>query len=122
MSISSLSILVAALLPYAGTVLAKSRMPLRANAAPREHVDRESGWRKRAGWAERNGFEAFPLFAAAVLVALHNGASDAAIAPWALSFIGFRVAYLAAYVANASTLRSLVWTGGLVCCIRLFFL
>src|SRR3546814_10004956 len=39
------------------------------NAAPRDYFEQSTGWRKRAHWAQLNSFEAFPAFAAAVIIA-----------------------------------------------------
>eukprot|EP01035_Chromulina_nebulosa_P035064 gene35064-47116_t len=38
------------------------------NAAPRVMLAKLDGWRQRANWAQLNGFEAFPPFAAAVII------------------------------------------------------
>ena len=60
-------LLVAALLPYFTVGLAKSGGF--DNHAPRPSLEGLRGWRRRAVWAHQNHFEAFPAFAAAVIVA-----------------------------------------------------
>src|SRR3546814_7254438 len=61
-------VLVAALLPFLFTGLAKASKRF-DNAAPRDYFEQSTGWRKRAHWAQLNSFEAFPAFAAAVIIA-----------------------------------------------------
>ncbi len=113
-------ILVAGVLPYVTTGLAKTGGF--DNRAPREWVGSLTGWRQRADWAHRNHFEAFPLFAAAVLVATLSHVPQSRIDGLAGAYIVFRLAYTAAYVADQATLRSAVWFGGVACVIALFVL
>lgn len=114
-------ILVAGLLPYWSTVASKWRRDYK-NAAPRAGVDRLPPFNQRAYWAQLNAFEAFPLFAAAVIIA-HlsvSRADQAWINGLAVAFVGFRVLYTLAYFYDKPTLRSLLWAGGLLCVIGLF--
>jgi uncharacterized MAPEG superfamily protein len=124
MSTAFWCVFVAALLPYLGTVTAKlgARMPGRANANPREWLDQLSGWPKRAHWYQLNSFEAFPAFAAAVLIAAHVQAPQARLDLLAMAFIGFRLAHYVCYLANWPRLRSTVWFGGVGCVVWLFLL
>ena len=117
-------VLAAALLPYLGTMLAKAggRMPIRNNRNPREWLDQLQGWPKRAHWAQQNGFEAFPPFAAAVLTAQMLHAPQPRVDQLALAFIGFRLAHLVAYLTDLASLRSLLWFGGMGCMVWLFVL
>ena len=55
-------VLAAMFLPYLWVGFAKSGGF--DNAAPRETLEHLEGWRKRADWAQKNAFEAFPPFAA----------------------------------------------------------
>jgi uncharacterized MAPEG superfamily protein len=112
-------ILVAGLLPYWPTVASKWRRDYN-NAAPRAHVDRLAPRNQRAYWAQLNAFEAFPLFAAAVIIAHLAGAPQAQVDALAVAFTGFRVAYTLAYIYDKPTLRSLLWSGGVLCVIGLF--
>lgn len=114
-------ILVAGLLPYWPTVASKWRRDY-SNAAPRAGVDKLQPFNQRAYWAQLNAFEAFPLFAAAVIIA-HlsvSRADQAWINGLAVAFVGCRVLYTLAYVYDKPTLRSLLWSGGLLCVIGLF--
>jgi uncharacterized MAPEG superfamily protein len=83
------------------------------NNNPREWAAKLTGWQQRAHAAERNGFEAMPLFAAAVIFAQMAQADQARIDMLALAFIGIRVVYVAMYLMNQGSLRTLVWTAGL---------
>ena len=62
-------VLIAGLLPYVATLTAKIGGEKFDNRDPREWLNRQSGHRQRANAAQLNSFEAFPLFAAAVVVA-----------------------------------------------------
>lgn len=112
-------VLAAALLPYFTVVLSKAR-PGFDNRAPRPWLEQLDGWRKRAYWAHQNGFEAFPAFAAAVVIAHLAQAPQGRIDVLALVFVAARIAYVAAYVADAAHLRSLVWSVGFLSMVGLF--
>ncbi len=112
-------ILVAGLLPYWPTVVSKLR-PDYDNASPRTGVDRLPPRQQRAYWAQLNAFEAFPLFAAAVIIAHLTQANQAWVDGLAVAFVGFRVAYTLAYIYDRPSPRSLLWTGGVLCIIGLF--
>lgn len=113
-------VLVAGLLPYLATVTAKAGSRF-DNNNPRDWLAQQSGWRRRANAAQSNGFEAFPLFAAGVIVAHLARAPQARVDHLALGFIAARVAYLGAYIADVASLRSVVWMAGLGCAVALFF-
>lgn len=112
-------VLAAGLLPYLATVLAKGGTRF-DNRLPREWLARQSGWRARAHAAQLNGFEAFPLFAAAVLVAQQTGAPQARVDALALAFVAARLLYVGAYVADVAWLRSLVWMVGIGSAVAIF--
>lgn len=120
MSIAFWCVLVAGLLPYLGATIAKAGGRRYDNRDPREWLARQEGWRKRADNFQANSFEAFPLFAAAVIVAHLTGAEPSRIDQLALIFVAARLAYLAAYLANWHAARSVVWMIGLVATIVLF--
>ena len=65
-----------------------------------------------ASVALANGFEALPLFIAGVLLAQMAQADQGRIDLLAMAFVGIRVAYIAAYLANQGNLRSLIWFAG----------
>lgn len=123
MTIALWCILVAALLPLVFTAIAKYGHEAgihRLNRQPRVFQAELSGFRARAHWAHLNGIEAFPPFAAAVLVAQLVHAPQGRIDALALAFIALRVIYGAFYLADKPPLRSLSWFLGLACVIGLF--
>lgn len=119
MTIGYWMILVAGLLPYWPTVASKWRRDY-DNAAPRAGIDRLKPRQQRAYWAQLNAFEAFPLFAAAVIIAHLTRAQQPWVDGLAVAFVGFRVVYTLAYIYDKPLLRSLVWTGGFLSVIGLF--
>ena len=119
MTIAKWCVLAACLLPIATVALAKgkaARLSRRNggydNNNPREWESKLSGWQQRANAAQANGFEALPLFIAGVLFAQMAQADQGRIDLLAMAFVGIRVAYVAAYLANLGTLRSLIWCAG----------
>lgn len=122
MNSSALAVLVAGLLPVVCAGIAKWGAKGFDNHAPRAWLERQSGHRARANAAQQNSFEAFPLFAAAVVMALHNGANGQTVATWAWCFVAIRIVYICCYVSDRATLRSIVWVLGLAVTIRLYVL
>lgn len=117
MSTAYWCVLVAALLPYLWTVIAKSSGDGRFdNRNPREWLANQDNPRvSRANAAQLNAFEAFAPFAAGVLLAQLAGVRHEVITWLAVTFIACRVLHGLLYIANLATLRSLVWTGGFAC-------
>lgn len=120
MTLAYWCVLVAALMPLAFAVIAKAGGRQYTNRRPRAWLAVLEGWRQRANWTQQNSLEAFPAFAAAVIIAHQLEAAQDAVNVLAMSFIGFRMGYGAAYIGDTPTLRSLLWLGGLVCVIALF--
>jgi uncharacterized MAPEG superfamily protein len=83
------------------------------NAEPRKWAERQAGWMKRAHAAHLNGFEALPLFIAAVILAQQAHANQDRIDILALAFVLIRVTYSIIYISNLATLRTLVWLAGI---------
>lgn len=119
MSLAYWCILIAAILPYPIVILAKANKNF-DNRAPREQLAHAEGYRKRANWAQFNAFEAFPPFAAAVIIAQLQHAPQATVDTLALTFITMRVLHATFYVLDKPTLRSIVWTVGFACVMGLF--
>jgi uncharacterized MAPEG superfamily protein len=119
MTIAFWCVLAAALIPYFTVGFAKYR-PDFDNARPREWLARLEGWRARAFWAHQNAFEAFPPFAAGVIIAQLAGAPQGRVDLLALVFIAARIAYSALYMLDRATLRTIVWTVGIACVVGLF--
>jgi uncharacterized MAPEG superfamily protein len=113
-------VLVAALMPYVATYIAKAGGERFSNRNPRAWLERQQGFRARANAAQANGFESFPFFAAAVIVAHLTHAPQDRIDALAVLFILARAAFLVCYLADWHWARSIVWTMGMVATITLF--
>jgi uncharacterized MAPEG superfamily protein len=92
------------------------------NARPRDPSFYEDPIRARALGAHQNGLEAFPFFAAAVLLAEFRIAPQRLIDELAILFLIVRVAYVFTYLGNRPTLRSILWSIGFAINIAIFFL
>ena len=113
-------VLVAGLLPYVATGIAKSQKGF-DNVNPRDWLAKQEGFRARAHAAQLNSFEAFPFFAAAVIVSQLRGAPVDTVNMLAIIFVVARAAYIACYVANLASLRSVAWFVGIGCVVAMFF-
>ena len=109
-------VLIAALLPYACSYVAKFKaFGKRAdaggydNADPRAWLARQQGWQARANAAQANSFEALPFFIGAVLIAHQTGAAQTRLDILALLFVTLRIIYAVLYVAGLPTARSAIW-------------
>ena len=120
MTIAFWCVFVAGLLPYLGTVVAKVAGERYNNRDPRAWLDRQTGFRRRADNAQKNGFEAFPFFAAAVVVAHLVHAPQPRVDTLAIVFIVARLGYFVCYLANWQAVRSLVWAVAFGACIAIF--
>jgi len=119
MTIANWCILAACMLPTATIGLAKlasAKLPRGAgrynNKRPREWTAGLTGWQARANAAQMNGFEILPLFIAGVVLAQQAHADQGRVDLLAMSFIGLRLAYVAAYLANIDAVRTLCWVAG----------
>lgn len=122
MTIAFWCVLIAGLLPFAAVGIAKwDKTYLRHNNQPREWEAKLTGKGARAHAAHLNTFEAFPLFAVAVIIAAFCKAPQAIVDGIAVAFVLARVAYIWCYVADRATLRSTVWMVGLALNVLLFF-
>lgn len=109
-------ILIAALLPYVWIAVAKTGAPAYDNGDPRRWLARQDSRRVRhANAAHLNAFEAFPAFAAGVLMAQWAGVEPRRIGLLAIGSVGLRVLHGLFYLTSLHWLRSLAWLGGLAC-------
>src|SRR4029079_11641413 len=92
------------------------------NSKPRDGVFYQDAIRARALGAHQNGIEAFPFFAAAVLLAEFREAPQNLINELAVLFLIVRIAYVLTYVGNRPSLRSILWSVGFLINISIFFL
>ena len=121
MTIAFWCILIAGLLPYVVIGVSKwDKTYLGHNDNPRAWEAKLSGLPARAHAAHLNSFEAFPLFAAGVLVAAYCQAPQPVINAISVAFVLTRVAYVWCYLSDRATLRSVVWMVGLAEVIALF--
>ena len=92
------------------------------NSKPRDPAFYEDAIRARALGAHQNGIEAFPFFAAAVLLAEFRAAPQNLINELAVLFLIVRIAYVLTYIGNRPRLRSILWNVGFVINVGIFFL
>ncbi len=121
MTIAYWCVLIAAFLPILFTGIAKFSGKGFNNFTPRKFQDRLDGFRQRAHWAHLNSFEAFPPFAAAVIIAHQLGHNQATVDKLAMAFIGLRLVYGALYIADRASLRSVAWLAAVGCWVAMFF-
>jgi uncharacterized MAPEG superfamily protein len=120
MTIAFWAVLAACFVPILCTWLSKSGGGRFDNAAPRPWLERQTGWRQRADWAQRNHYEVFPPFAAAVVIASLAHAPQGWADALAVAFVVIRIGYSAAYICDRPSLRSALWALGLACVVGLF--
>ncbi|WP_312818636.1 MAPEG family protein [Pseudomonas sp.] len=124
MTVAMWCILIALCLPPLCALIAKvssGRFGLRDNHDPRAFLDTLSGLPRRAHAAQQNSFEAFPAFAAAVLVAdIVGNAEQVTQDVLAVMYITSRLLYIICYLADWAALRSLVWFAGLALIVSFF--
>ena len=94
-------ILVAALLPTVFVMVAKRNS--RNNHTPRDEAATLTGAQRRAYAAHLNAYENFPFFAAAVIIAVTQGASIATVNMLAMIYVVLRIAHGVLYIADQST-------------------
>ncbi len=113
-------VLLAAVLPLVWAGVAKSQADGYDNRRPRPWLDGLQGMPQRANWAQVNSYEAFPPFAAGVIIAHLVGANQLLVDGLALTFITMRVLHGVMYIQDKATARSIVWLVGFFCVIGLF--
>jgi uncharacterized MAPEG superfamily protein len=115
-----LCVLIAGLLPYLGTMAAKWGFRRFDNNNPREWLAQQTGFRARGNAAQANSFEAFPFFAAGVIIATLAQVDAARMDLYAMVFVAARLGFIVCYVADKASLRSLCWLVGLLSVVGLF--
>ncbi|KNX76206.1 MAPEG family protein [Pseudomonas sp. BW16M2] len=124
MTVALWCILVALVLPPLCALIAKlssGYFGLRANHDPRAFLDKLEGLPRRAHAAQLNGYEAFPAFAAAVLVAdIVGNAEQVTQDVLGVVYITSRLLYIICYLADWAVLRSLVWFVGMALIVSFF--
>lgn len=117
-------ILVACLLPYAFSMIAKvaGGFTFKDNQNPRQFLSQTQGIAARANAVQQNSFENLPLFIAAILMAEYMVIDQHVVMLLGIAYIVLRVLYGICYLANWSSLRSMMWFLSLCCPIYLLIL
>jgi uncharacterized MAPEG superfamily protein len=115
-------VLIAAFLPLVWVGAAKSGAQGYDNDRPRPFLAGLEGWPQRANWAQANALEAFPPFAAGVIIAHLTGAQQNTIDILAGIFILARSLHGVAYIVDKGAIRSLIWLVGFGCTVGLFLI
>jgi uncharacterized MAPEG superfamily protein len=92
------------------------------NSRPRDPTFFEDPLRARALGAHINGIEAFPFFAAAVLLAEFRVGPQRLIDELAVLFLIVRIAYVLTYLGDRPTLRTILWSIGFTINLAIFFM
>ena len=92
------------------------------NSRPRDPDFYADPRRARLQGAHQNGMEAFPFFAAAVLLAEYRGAPQTIVDWLAVAFVVTRLLYVFAYVGNRPTVRTMLWNAAFAFNAGIFFL
>lgn len=122
MTIADLCLLAAVVLTIASVMPAKlDGKHDYDNANPRDPRFYAPGLRARALGAHLNGFEAFPFFAASVILAEMRAVPQATVDALAVAFVVVRILYAVLYITNRPTFRSVVWSIAFACNLAIFF-
>lgn len=122
MTISYWCVVFAIFLPLIWVGIAKANGTGYDNSKPREWLAKQQGRAQRANWAQQNAYEAFPPFAAGVIIAHLTNTPQNVIDTLAVIFIVARIAHGILYINDKHMLRSLVWLVGFGATIALFLL
>jgi uncharacterized MAPEG superfamily protein len=117
MTLAIWCVLVAAFLPYVPFGLAKGKLDPHA---PRLGAAQLDGLAARAHGAHLNAFEAFPFFAAAVIVSQVVEGASATVGWLALAFVVARIGHIGFYLADRPPLRSACFALGLALTLAIF--
>jgi uncharacterized MAPEG superfamily protein len=122
MTIAFWCVFVAGVLPYICAGIAKWGFQNFDNHNPRQWLAAQTGFRARANAAQQNSFEAFPFFAIAVFVGAIKGVSLGTADAIAVIFILARIGFIACYLMDKATLRTIFWTVGIFSIFSYFIL
>jgi uncharacterized MAPEG superfamily protein len=120
MTVAFFCVFLAIFIPLVLTGYAKFSAKGYDNRSPRDFAAQLQGKAKRAHNAQLNAYEAFPPFAAGVLIAHSAGAAQSQIDLLAALFIVFRIVYSVFYVTDQAGLRSVAWFAAFACIVGLF--
>ena len=114
-------LLVGALTPFPLVIIAKANRDY-DNTDPRNPTAINTPLRRAAYGAHQNCLEAFPLLAAAVLLAGLRHAPAEAVNILAGAWLAFRLVYVACYLTQRGSLRSLSWAAATACSVAIFIM
>ena len=117
MTIAFWCVLIAALLPYVAFSFVANKLNPKQ---PRISARNLEGLPARAHAAQLNHFEAFPLFAAAVIIAHVLEGASTTVNMLAIAYIVVRIGFTAAYLADRQPIRSACFVVGLILAIAIF--
>ncbi|GAB3054665.1 MAPEG family protein [Acinetobacter apis] len=111
-------------MPYVFTIFAKMTGGFQSknNDNPREFLANAKGIAARAHAIQQNSFESLPLFVASILMAEYMVIDQRTIMTLGVAYLFLRVIYAICYLANWSTLRSIVWLLSMACPVFLLIL
>jgi uncharacterized MAPEG superfamily protein len=121
MTIAFWCVLIAALFPYAVVGMAKAGGGY-DNREPRNPEIYATERRRRAHAAHQNSFEAFPFFAAAVFIAslTIDVGQIHVVDAMAVTWVVLRIVYVACYLGDRASLRSIIWILALLDTVAIF--
>ena len=119
MTLALWTLLVAAVFPVVCAGIAKAGPGKYDNRNPRAWLGALQGYQARAHAAQQNSWEALAVYTAALVAAVAAGVDHGTVSTVAGIFLVARIAYLACYLADLATLRSLVWLAGFGSCLAL---
>ena len=116
---------IAALLPYIAkgpVAVAMHKLGGYNNNHPREQQSKLTGFGARSLAAHQNAFEAFIIFAPAILIAIITNNTGDTIQLIAIVHVVARIFYNLLYLMNVSLLRSIVWGVATLCSFAIIYL
>lgn len=122
LTIAGWVLLASFFLPILAAGIAKAGRRDFDNAHPRDWEASLTGYRARAVAAMNNTYEALPFFAAAVIMAHLMKAPQGRLDTLAIVWFALRLIFLACYVGDRPSLRSLAWVAALAVTVWIFVL
>ena len=121
MTIAELCLLGAVILTIVSIVPAKLNGAREYdNGNPRDPRFYTPGLRVRSQGAHLNGYEAFPFFAASVILAEMRLVPQSMVNALAAAFLVARILYVLLYLTDRPTARTAAWSVGLLCNLAIF--
>jgi uncharacterized MAPEG superfamily protein len=117
MTTLTVCLFITLLLPYLAkgpVAYAMAKLGGYNNNHPREQQSQLTGFGARAFAAHQNAFESLIIFAPAVLLAIATANTSDLVVNLAITHVIARIVYNILYLADISTLRSIVWAIGII--------